>query len=281
MPLLGMQNHNGINPALQPHVLFQIFETAVFQTPRPLHGDLFYKIGDAYRPYHGPIFVAWCTMAIMFNVISVIVLTRRRIINTTNIIIVSIILSNIFTLIGLLAFTANRFLTREVHISPVPFPLHGRAVFEIVCLGIIGVAIVTAFWLHTLLAWWRNQIVSHPHCRQSWNTSRIAITSCVSIFLLAIMTISPCVYQIHTIAELLHGDSIVYVVSFQYSAINLKLICNINTGSPSRWILCNEGHWYNFHHVILRASYDHDGLQLRWSHQIFTCSKDTKAIDES
>ncbi|OWA50605.1 hypothetical protein BV898_15116 [Hypsibius exemplaris] len=123
-------------------------EPPAHEEPRPFGGDYFHAFQTVYFPVHGYLAIVMCSFGIVANSISITVLTRRRMITPTNVILTALALSHLLLMTGYAPFAWHQYILKSNSRMIAPDAWRSYS-----WISYIGFSISYLIVVHTISVW--------------------------------------------------------------------------------------------------------------------------------
>ncbi|GIY57258.1 hypothetical protein CDAR_534751 [Caerostris darwini] len=178
----------------------------------PYYGDALLKYSNAYNSVHGYLSFVCCLCGITANILNIIVLTRKNMLSSTNAILISLAVSDIFVMSSYLPFTYHNYIRN--HLREEDQFSYGWVVFILFHQHFTLVSHAISTWLTVTVAIWRLLIVRFPQNSTVWCSMARAKCAILATYLVCPIFGIPVYLSSTIIPAVSREGGIIYFVHF-------------------------------------------------------------------
>ncbi len=174
-----------------------------------------YTFSKEYFTYHGYIGAVVSAYGIAANLANIIVLTRKKMISSTNTILTWLAVADLMTMLSYLPVSIHFYIMKDPNLEfPSSRNLHWIR-FMLFHINFTVVAHTVAIWLTIMLAMWRYFFISHPTGANIICTMKNAKTAILLIYMMSVIICIPN-YMITSVQESYYNNKGLNFSSFVY-----------------------------------------------------------------
>ncbi|UYV73394.1 hypothetical protein LAZ67_10003027 [Cordylochernes scorpioides] len=180
--------------------------------PRPYYGDILADVKKCYMRFHGYLSVLVCIFGIFANVLNIIVLTRKEMISSTNLILTGLAVTDMLVMSSYLPFAFHNYVRSDQ--EPHEKYSYSWALFTLFYAHFTVVCHTISTWLTVTLAVWRFMAISLPAHSRKWCSMTRAKWAIAATYFNCMAFCLPSYFTFTIRKEYLENGKATYMVDF-------------------------------------------------------------------